>query len=181
MCATAATSVRASSPVISRASHPWACSGPADAHPELSGSAAVLDLARTGRAPQSTGASMGLPGKPDCCWIATAPPTNYPTLTGAHRFDVAVIGAGIVGLTAAYRLAGTDLSVAVLEADRLGRQVTGRSSAKITSQHALIYRYLIDTLGIEQARSYADANRTAMRQIRTWIDELRITCDLEVK
>jgi glycine/D-amino acid oxidase-like deaminating enzyme/nitrite reductase/ring-hydroxylating ferredoxin subunit len=127
------------------------------------------------------GSSMELPGKPDCCWNATAPPTNHPALTGSHRFDVAIIGAGIVGLTAAYRLAGTDLSVAVLEADRIGRQVTGRSSAKITSQHALIYRYLIDMLGLEQARLYADANRTATRQIRSWIDELRIACDLEVK
>jgi glycine/D-amino acid oxidase-like deaminating enzyme/nitrite reductase/ring-hydroxylating ferredoxin subunit len=124
---------------------------------------------------------MNLPGKPECCWVATAPPTNYPALSGSHRFDLAIIGAGIVGLSTAYRLAGTDLSVAVLEADRIGRQVTGRSSAKITCQHALIYRYLIDTLGIEQARLYADANRTATRQIRRWIDDLRIDCDLEAK
>jgi glycine/D-amino acid oxidase-like deaminating enzyme len=49
-----------------------------------------------------------------------------------------VIGAGIVGLTAAYLLASAGLSVAVVEALRVGRQVTGRSTAKITSQHSLI-------------------------------------------
>ena len=42
----------------------------------------------------------------------------------------------------AYRHAG--LSVAVLESQRIGRQVTGRSTAKITCQHGLIYRHLIE-------------------------------------
>jgi len=86
-----------------------------------------------------------------------------------------------VGLTTAYLLAQGGLSVAVLEARQIGRQVTGRSTAKITSQHSLIYRHLIDTLGEEQARRYADANRTASRQIRTWVAELGISCDLESK
>jgi hypothetical protein len=42
-----------------------------------------------------------LPGTPDCCWTATAPHTNYPPLSGSGGADVGVIGAGIVGLTAA--------------------------------------------------------------------------------
>ena len=124
---------------------------------------------------------MALVGKPDCCWNATAPATSYPTLETSDKADVAVIGAGIVGLTTAYLLAQAGVSVAVLEALQVGRQVTGRSTAKITSQHSLIYRYLIDTMGIDQARRYADANRTASRQIRSWIAELAIACELEPK
>src|SRR5436190_24061172 len=46
-----------------------------------------------------------LPGRLDCCWTATAPRTSYPALSGSGGADVAVIGAGIVGLTAAYLLA----------------------------------------------------------------------------
>ncbi len=46
-----------------------------------------------------------------------------------------------------------------------GRQVTGRSTAKITMQHGLIYRHLIDTLGTEKARQYANANETGFRYI----------------
>src|SRR5215208_6560428 len=101
---------------------------------------------------------MKLPAKPDCCWNAGVPETRYPRLSESGGTDVAIIGAGIVGLTTAYRLAMAGLSVAVLEARQIGRQVTGRSTAKITSQHSLIYRHLIDKFGIDQAQRYADAN-----------------------
>jgi glycine/D-amino acid oxidase-like deaminating enzyme/nitrite reductase/ring-hydroxylating ferredoxin subunit len=123
----------------------------------------------------------GLPGEPDCCWTATAPETSYPTLTGAHTADVAIVGAGIVGVTAAYMLSVAGLSVALLEARRIGRQVTGRSTAKITTQHSLIYRHLIESLGLETAEHYAEANRLGMNQIRQWVDGLGIACDFETK
>lgn len=124
---------------------------------------------------------MELPGKSECCWPSTAPETAYPQLQGPGSADVAVVGAGIVGLTAAYLLSSAGLSVVVLEARRVGRQVTGRSTAKITSQHALIYRHLIETFNLDMAQRYADANRTGSRQIRRWIEDLRIDCDFEVK
>src|SRR5262245_22422014 len=120
-----------------------------------------------------------IPGTADCCWTATTPRTSYPVITKSFRADVVIIGAGIVGLTAAYALCRAGVSVAVIEALRLGRQVTGRSSAKITSQHSLIYRHLRDTFDLDTARVYADANRAGAAQIRTWIRDLKIACDLE--
>jgi glycine/D-amino acid oxidase-like deaminating enzyme/nitrite reductase/ring-hydroxylating ferredoxin subunit len=122
-----------------------------------------------------------LSGKRDCCWNVTAPETNYTELSGSGGADVAIVGAGIVGLTTAYLLAHAGLSVAVLEARRIGRQVTGRSTAKITSQHGLIYRHLIETRGIDVAQHYAEANRRGAEQIVTWIRELGIVCDFERK
>jgi glycine/D-amino acid oxidase-like deaminating enzyme/nitrite reductase/ring-hydroxylating ferredoxin subunit len=125
--------------------------------------------------------TMDLPGKADSCWTDGAPQTSYPALEKSARVDVAIIGAGIVGLTAAHLLARAGLSVSVIEARRVGRQVTGRSTAKVTSQHALIYRHLRDTFDLETARLYADANRCGARQIRTWVEGLKIACDLEPK
>src|SRR5262245_6837936 len=122
-----------------------------------------------------------IPGTADCCWTATTPGTSYPPLRRQARTDVVIIGAGIVGLTAAYALCRANVSVTVLEALRVGRQVTGRSSAKITSQHSLIYRHLRDAFDLDTARAYAEANRTGARQIRAWIREFGIACDLEDK
>jgi glycine/D-amino acid oxidase-like deaminating enzyme/nitrite reductase/ring-hydroxylating ferredoxin subunit len=122
-----------------------------------------------------------LPGKPESCWTATAPETAYPKLAGSQAAEVVVVGAGIVGVTAAHLLSEAGLSVALLEARRIGRQVTGRSTAKITTQHSLIYRRLIENFDIETAQRYADANRIGMNQVRQWVDQLGIACAFEVK
>lgn len=122
-----------------------------------------------------------LPGTPDCCWVANAPATDFPELRGTQECDVVVVGAGIVGLTTAMTLLDAGKSVVVLEARRVGAQVTGRSSAKITTQHGLIYRRLIDTAGEGVAMAYADANRAGVLQIEEWIEQLGIGCDYEAK
>ena len=129
----------------------------------------------------SRGLNVQLPGKPGCCWEATAPKTSYRSLDRNGEADVAIIGAGVVGLTTAYILAQAGLSVAVLESRRIGRQVTGRSTAKITCQHGLIYRHLIEAFDIDLAKRYAEANRSGVKQICEWIDDLDIACDFEPK
>lgn len=120
-----------------------------------------------------------LPGRPECCWTAVAPSTAYPVLQGAHSVDVAIVGGGIVGMTAALQLARNGRSVAVVEGLHVGRQVTGRSTAKITTQHRLIYDHLIRTFGRETAQLYADTNRNAAEFIEACINEFGIACDFE--
>ena len=124
---------------------------------------------------------VDLPGTSGSCWTATAPPTGYPALEGSIHAETVVVGAGIVGLTTALCLCEEGREVVVLEGLRVGGQVTGRSTAKITTQHALIYRHLIDTLGLERAQTYADANREGAGRISDWARDYTIACDLEEK
>jgi glycine/D-amino acid oxidase-like deaminating enzyme/nitrite reductase/ring-hydroxylating ferredoxin subunit len=114
-------------------------------------------------------------------WAATVAddPTRYPALQGDLEVDVAIVGGGIVGLTAALLLQRAGRRVAVLEARLLARQVTGRSTAKITSQHGLIYHRLETSFGAAGARAYGAANQAGLEQILRLADELGIACDLE--
>jgi glycine/D-amino acid oxidase-like deaminating enzyme/nitrite reductase/ring-hydroxylating ferredoxin subunit len=120
-----------------------------------------------------------LSGRSASCWTARAPATDYPRLQQSLHADVLVVGGGIVGLTTALRLVEAGKSVIVLEARRIGAQVTGRSTAKVTTQHGLIYKHLIDTRGKALAQAYADANTAGARQISAWIENHRIACDYE--
>src|SRR5690606_29520057 len=71
--------------------------------------------------------------------------------------------------------------VAVVEARRVGRQATGQSTAKVTSQHGLVYQRLERSLGEERARLYAEAQEGGLRTIREFVSRYGIDCDLERK
>ncbi len=114
-------------------------------------------------------------------WLGTTPATDYPPLAGDVSVDVAVLGGGITGLTAALLLKGAGRSVAVVESKRIVRGATGYTTAKVTSGHSLIYAELARKFGEEGARVYAQANEAALERIARFVDEHRIECDFERK
>ena len=112
-------------------------------------------------------------------WIATTPATDYPALKGDITVDVAVVGGGITGLTVAALLKEAGARAAVVERRRIATGTTGHTTAKLTSLHSLIYRYLIDTFGEEKARMYADANQRAIGMVREQAERLGIDCNYQ--
>lgn len=82
------------------------------------------------------------------------------------RTDVLVIGAGLTGVLCAYALHAAGVDVALVEADEFMGGVSGRTTAKVTAQHGLVYRKLIRSLGRERARSYLEANLAAIEKYR---------------
>lgn len=102
---------------------------------------------------------------------------SYPHLKEDIKADVVIVGGGITGITTAYLLCRQGLSVTVLEADRICGGTTGHTTAKITSQHNLIYDKLIKKMGQELAQQYATANETAISEIKSLTEQLNIQCD----
>jgi glycine/D-amino acid oxidase-like deaminating enzyme/nitrite reductase/ring-hydroxylating ferredoxin subunit len=120
-----------------------------------------------------------LPGTPESLWLATTPDTDFPPLTGDLTVDVAIVGGGLAGLTAATLLREEGRTVAVIEAGRIVKGVTGHTTAKITSLHTLIYHYLVRQFGRSNARAYGEANEAAIGQVATLVLEHGIRCDFK--
>lgn len=114
-------------------------------------------------------------------WVATTPETSYPQLPGDVEVDVAVVGAGITGVTAAILLKRAGKRVALVDSKRIVRGATGYTTAKVTSGHGVVYGKLTDTFGEDGARTYAESNQAAIEQIDELAREGGIDCDFERK
>ncbi|HHV51071.1 MAG TPA: FAD-dependent oxidoreductase [Clostridiales bacterium] len=112
-------------------------------------------------------------------WQAECEFTNHEPLKENLNVDVAVIGAGLAGVLTAYLLQERGFNVAVLERERIGEGETGRTTAKITAQHGIIYDKLIKQYGIELARKYAEANLKAIKQYECLVKRLKIDCNFK--
>jgi glycine/D-amino acid oxidase-like deaminating enzyme len=112
-------------------------------------------------------------------WIASTDAPKLSSLKGSVRADVVVIGAGIVGLTAALLLCEADREVIVLEADQVAGGVSGYTTAKLTAGHGLAYSRLESVFGRDQARAYAESQTAAIDFVRDLCRREQIECDLE--
>ncbi|HEX2803571.1 MAG TPA: FAD-dependent oxidoreductase, partial [Sphingomicrobium sp.] len=98
-------------------------------------------------------------------WEDTCSPDSFPALNGDLDVDVAIVGGGIVGIAAARMIKDAGMTAAVVEARRVGQGVSGKATAKVTSQHGLRYRTIEKKFGEDKARLYADAQETGLRRI----------------
>ena len=116
-----------------------------------------------------------------CYWTEIARPAKLDSqpLRGDREADVAIIGGGIVGIVAARILKDRGQRVAVIEAGRAGHGVTGRSTAKVTAQHATYLQRIERDHGKDAARTYAEANRVGVELICEMAERHGLACDLE--
>lgn len=104
---------------------------------------------------------------------------KFGPLEGNLNTDVLIVGGGLAGVLCAYRLEQDGVDYALIEADRILGGVSRNTTAKITSQHGLIYEKLVRSFDEKTALLYHQANEEALgryRQLSRIID-----CDFEEK
>ncbi|MGM9600466.1 MAG: FAD-dependent oxidoreductase [Faecousia sp.] len=107
-------------------------------------------------------------------WKATANMPQFSSLRGDLDTDVLIIGGGMAGVLCAYALHQAGVNYVLAEAKEIGSGVTACTTAKITTQHGIIYH----KLG-KQAAAYYRANQQAVEDYRALCRG--IDCDFEEK
>ena len=113
----------------------------------------------------------------DSVWTQSCVIEKREPLKENCRAEAAVIGAGLTGLLTACLLRKAGARAVVLEAGRIAGGQTGHTTAKITSQHGLLYHRLVRELGEEDAALYAEANQKAIEAYRDMVKKQSISCD----
>ena len=107
---------------------------------------------------------------PPSFYAATATPfAPQPALHGDAQTDVAIIGAGYTGLSAALHLAQKGFSVTVLEAHRVGFGASGRNGGQVGSGQRLDQAALERMLGREAAHQLWDIGAEAKALVKSLI------------
>jgi glycine/D-amino acid oxidase-like deaminating enzyme/nitrite reductase/ring-hydroxylating ferredoxin subunit len=101
---------------------------------------------------------------------------QYAPLPRSSRFDVAVVGAGITGLTAAYLLKQAGKKVCVLERARIAAVDTGNTTAHLTCVTDTRLTELVRTFGKDKARLTWQAGLTATDAVEHIARTLKIDC-----
>ncbi|SJZ97840.1 NAD(P)/FAD-dependent oxidoreductase [Consotaella salsifontis] len=102
---------------------------------------------------------------------------THPPLDGALTVDVLVVGGGTTGLSAAYHLARAGVSVAALEAGRLGDGASGRSGGQIGTGPRHSPTQLAAELGMERAKALFDLSEEAKSDLLAFIREQNADVD----
>ena len=112
-------------------------------------------------------------------WTKTASLPQFPPLEDDLKTDVLIIGGGITGILCTWMLRRRGVDCALIETGRLCGGTTGYTTAKITSQHGLIYHRLVREFGVDAARLYWQAQEAALGKYRELCRE--IDCDFQEK
>ena len=104
---------------------------------------------------------------------------NFSRLNKNIEADICIIGAGITGVLSAYYLAKEGKNIVVLEKDKICEKTSGNTTAKITSQHGLFYKYLLQSKGYEFSKKYYEVNEEAIKNIEEIVKKEKINCDFE--
>ncbi|PWK80796.1 glycine/D-amino acid oxidase-like deaminating enzyme [Lentzea atacamensis] len=111
-------------------------------------------------------------------WLDTAPqgPDRSRTNIGGH-VDVAIVGAGLTGLSAALHLARKGANVHVFEKETVGWGASGRNGGMATTGLSIGFRDAVSRYGLDIAKAYLLAYHDAVDTVEKVISDEGIDCD----
>ena len=112
-------------------------------------------------------------------WMNDLPDIEAPPLAADATCDVAVVGAGIAGLSVAYELAVQGRAVIVIDRGRIGSGMTARTTAHLASALDDYYFELIAARGEVEARLYHSSQVAAINRIEAICRDEGIEADFE--
>ncbi len=95
-------------------------------------------------------------------WSETSNLPSFEPLNKNIKTNVLIIGGGITGILTAYCLQEAGINYVLAEADTICSGITKNTTAKITSQHGLIYHKIAKKYGMDAAGLYLEANEHAL-------------------
>jgi glycine/D-amino acid oxidase-like deaminating enzyme len=100
----------------------------------------------------------------------------YPKLDRNFEVDVAIVGAGITGITAALQLIRAGKRVAILEAGEIGKGTTGDSTGNLYVAVQPYYYFIKSKFGGEAAKAIAQSRAFSIDFMEALVKEKNIDC-----
>jgi glycine/D-amino acid oxidase-like deaminating enzyme/nitrite reductase/ring-hydroxylating ferredoxin subunit len=109
-------------------------------------------------------------------WSESLKQSSCPALEANVSVDVAIIGAGVTGITAALLLKQAGKKVALIEMHRIAAGETGHTTAHLTAALDVRYQDLERSFGAEGARLAAESSTAAIQQIADLVRLGKLDC-----
>jgi glycine/D-amino acid oxidase-like deaminating enzyme len=112
-------------------------------------------------------------------WWEAAPPFAADDRPVPERVDVAIVGSGYCGLSAALELARAGTSVAVLESGSLGQGASSRNGGMVSGTIKLDWAGLERRFGKERGGALLDGARASFEYLESLIEREGLDADYE--
>ncbi|MGN6098510.1 MAG: NAD(P)/FAD-dependent oxidoreductase [Bosea sp. (in: a-proteobacteria)] len=111
-------------------------------------------------------------------WIVDLPPYETPKTKGPRSVDVAVVGGGFAGLSAALTLARAGKQVAIFEARTIGAGAAARAAGSLGHVPKASLADLSERYGDQAAQAIYREARMAREYVEGLIRDFQIACNL---